>query len=89
MKANHPKLRIPADIQDLYECGPLEETVAFRVLDRSCGSRRLEYATNGPRDYYLWDVTRQNRVESWRTAAEMWEHARERLQPYDMEAEAD
>lgn len=74
----YPKLRVPKDIQELLDCGPIEETVSFRRLNYRDGSHRLEYATNGPRDYYLWNVTTQTRVESWHRAADMWDYARGR-----------
>ena len=89
MKTNHPKLKVPEDIQKLYDCGPIEESVVFRVPNYHAGQHRMEYSANGPRDYYLWNCTTQTRVESWRKASEMWDHARERVQPVDTDAEAE
>lgn len=43
------------------------------------GEATANYSRGGPRDYYLWSVTRQVRLRSWRRAQDMWAHAAETL----------
>lgn len=38
------------------------------------GEVRITADSNGPRDYYLWNVHRQQRVATYRTASELWEY---------------
>lgn len=81
-------MRIPKDIQELvknwtgtwHAVRMCDGNTGVDVKTYSNGEELQSYEAGPGRAYQLWSYHRNQRVETFRTAREMWDHLRNRLQ---------
>ena len=79
-------MRIPETIREALQAWPGRwdavtiSSEGLQVKHYHKGEAAATYASDGPGDYYLWSVTRQQRLRSWDRAGQLWEHALEAIE---------